>query len=804
MFSRAAKSIAKTISQRKYHVGDENIKLAMVGGSGGISRSFSQMLKRTSKLDVLTLYDVAALNKRFLSIPKRLHSFDVGEPINPEKSRLFSALENLESSKEYRSGAVQEPTNIAQKETQELIDSLRRLPIAEECAADRLMENNLRPQLQATPGSLSRNQQLSDKVLEANREDRTESLGRLLRFSTTTFRNWLRARNQRCSGSFIGNWSRNAWSWTSSSRFRGPELVCGRDFSTGFDASTETAKVVWISKELDRYSKQGQIRLLRTSSSTMGTSQKKPVAGRSSKSSQKCSSGSGEQRRGPCRQPYQRRKPCLPTEKCIPPAPPCCRRRPANPKCPDLPRPPCPPPCPMPCPKPVAPEKPPPPKICYRKCPPPPKLPRLPKFPKLPAPPPPPPLPKLPKPPRCPPPCPPPPAPPLPKCPRAPKCPECPAQKECPPPPPCEPCPCPLPCPPPCCPPPPPCPPCPPPIPCPKPLPCPPPPPPRLCPPCPPCPPCPKPPPCPPPPPCCPCPCPEPPPPCPCPKPCPPCKQTQPREQPKCPEGVPSCPKCPQRKIRKRKMSTYCAISMFLPMRSLQYRRLHVCAMRLKKSDKSSCKEIEDICKDTRKGGSCAKSCERKDDCGKKKPKCSDKVKKMQSKGRRKKKKKKKKKKDDCIQTCIPTAKCNGPRIAKPPKMEYGPAKCPPPKFVSPQPCPDPPEAETGPCVEVRSYIKPKKEVCPPLPLPKPPTNPVILCPCPPPPKMHPGPCPCFEDKQEQDQGKQFVPPCSVREKYVCPREPHFCPQEKLICKKEKVCDPKKVEKRNKKKEPPS
>ncbi|XP_003699886.3 uncharacterized protein LOC100880064 isoform X2 [Megachile rotundata] len=177
MFSRAAKSIAKTISQRKYHVGDENIKLAMVGGSGGISRSFSQMLKRTSKLDVLTLYDVAALNKRFLSIPKRLHSFDVGEPINPEKSRLFSALENLESSKEYRSGAVQEPTNIAQKETQELIDSLRRLPIAEECAADRLMENNLRPQGHKNPYAID---QRGPRVLGEMGPDNFRHNGRIV------------------------------------------------------------------------------------------------------------------------------------------------------------------------------------------------------------------------------------------------------------------------------------------------------------------------------------------------------------------------------------------------------------------------------------------------------------------------------------------------------------------------------------------------------------------------------------------------------------------------------------------------
>lgn len=122
MFSRAAKSLIKTISQRKYHAGDENVKvlkifsrdkflyirsfwvaliaeqqccallmkvvytyfsvqLAMIGGAGEIGRSLSQMLKQTSKLDVLALYDVTALNKRF-STPTRLQNFRDREAIN--------------------------------------------------------------------------------------------------------------------------------------------------------------------------------------------------------------------------------------------------------------------------------------------------------------------------------------------------------------------------------------------------------------------------------------------------------------------------------------------------------------------------------------------------------------------------------------------------------------------------------------------------------------------------------------------------------------------------------------------------
>lgn len=41
------------------------MQLALIGGAGEIGRSLSQMLKQSSKLDVLALYDVAALNKRF-------------------------------------------------------------------------------------------------------------------------------------------------------------------------------------------------------------------------------------------------------------------------------------------------------------------------------------------------------------------------------------------------------------------------------------------------------------------------------------------------------------------------------------------------------------------------------------------------------------------------------------------------------------------------------------------------------------------------------------------------------------------
>ncbi|XP_076287017.1 uncharacterized protein LOC143212284 [Lasioglossum baleicum] len=548
------------------------------------------------------------------------------------------------------------------------------------------------------------------------------------------------------------------------------------------------------------------------------------------------------------------------SQTCTPRAPPCCRKRPKNPKC-EACAPPCPPPCPCPCPPP--PPKAPPPKICYRKCPPPPKPPKLPKCPKIPAPPPPPPLPKIPRPPKCPKPCPPPPPPPLPRCPQPPTCPECPPQRVCPPPPPCEPCPCPPPCPPPCCPPPPPCPMCPPPIPCPKPLPCPPPPP-KVCPPCPPCAECPKPPPCPPPPPCCPCPCPEPPPPCPCPKPCPPCPQTPPA----CPKDVPSCPKCEAGGGRSgkgnRRMSTYhggpwhlinrklhvhsvllgkprnlkkpncqtvedickkqtgkecCAktcetwggkseagilkrnMSTYLGSHwHLTSRRLHVHSILMGKSSKpkqpTNCKTTDDICKKQTGKGSCVQTCDKKSECNTKKPVCGD-----QKKKPKKKKKKKKKKKELCPDTCIPRGKCDQPNVPSLPKMDYAPAKCPKPKFVILEPCPEVPQDADEIC-STRSDSTTEEAVCSSRPLPKAPSDPVILCPCPPPPKLHPGPCPCYTFSKEVTQAIP-LPPCPHKEKYVCCKDSFYCIQEQKLCKMDNKGCEKRMKRQEKKKKKP-
>lgn len=248
--------------------------------------------------------------------------------------------------------------------------------------------------------------------------------------------------------------------------------------------------------------------------------------------------------------------------------------------------------------------------------------------------------------------------------------------------------------------------------------------------------------------------------------------------------------------MKKRKMSTYLAPSRFDPQK-IHTKEFHIFSVLLgkKKSKRPRlCKEIKDICvKESQKG--CLKTCDRKpsaslDECYAKVDKCHSRdLKKRPKKG-------KKKKKKDCFESCIPPGKCDMPQVPRPPKMVYGPAVCPPPKFVSPKPCPDMPEQLVEPCVEIRPVRK--REICVPPPLPKPPTDPVVLCPCPPPPKLHPGDCPCYDLKVEK-KTKPTLPPCKPKEPYVCPREPHYCPPESLVCKMQKPCQ-EKIEKRKEKK----
>ncbi|EZA50832.1 hypothetical protein X777_10465 [Ooceraea biroi] len=143
-----------------------------------------------------------------------------------------------------------------------------------------------------------------------------------------------------------------------------------------------------------------------------------------------------------------------------------------------------------------------------------------------------------------------------------------------------------------------------------------------------------------------------------------------------------------------------------------------------------------------------------------------------------------------CAKTCFARGKCELPRTVPPPKMEYAKVTCPPPKYVKPDPCPPTLEhrEQDGHHIEVRQ-VTPKKAICTPPPLPKPPCGPILLCPCPPPRKVRPGPCPCYEHKEVVKT--RPVQPCPLKKKYPCPDAVHICPMEKKPCnlKRSSTCE---------------
>lgn len=188
-----------------------------------------------------------------------------------------------------------------------------------------------------------------------------------------------------------------------------------------------------------------------------------------------------------------------------------------------------------------------------------------------------------------------------------------------------------------------------------------------------------------------------------------------------------------------------------------------------------SCKPIGEICKDLLKPKPCTKTYAEL--CRREKVKCviekkeKPKVKKVDA--------------DICPKTCLGRPKCELLRAAPPPKMEYAKPTCPPPKFVRPEPCPPLLDCEDeGPYIEAIEST-PKKVVCTPPPMPKPPCEPILLCQCPPPPKLRPGPCPC--EPKEPTTGALFakprkVFPCPLKKKPPCPDTVHICPIEKKPC----------------------
>ncbi|XP_078045419.1 uncharacterized protein LOC144474448 [Augochlora pura] len=146
MFSRAAKSIVKTIGQRKYHAGEENIKVTLMGGAGEIGRSLSQMMKQTSRLDAISLYNAASLSKR---VPIRFHTVPEAESSKPVNSWMLNMLEKPRAApkrqpmREPIAYFSNGPANIATNDTTELAEVLRRLAIAEEGAVNTTKKSSM-------------------------------------------------------------------------------------------------------------------------------------------------------------------------------------------------------------------------------------------------------------------------------------------------------------------------------------------------------------------------------------------------------------------------------------------------------------------------------------------------------------------------------------------------------------------------------------------------------------------------------------------------------------------------------------
>ncbi|TGZ37533.1 Sex-regulated protein janus-A [Temnothorax longispinosus] len=138
MFSRAAKSVVKSLGSRRIHIGEKSFKIALIGGTGEISQTLSQLLKNSAKLNALALYDVAAVNR-----PLPNYNFHAEEPFKPIPSETLTMAKKSCSGEGSRSNAVirarqtdnnNHQENNGRSQIEKLVEALYRLPIAEEAA----------------------------------------------------------------------------------------------------------------------------------------------------------------------------------------------------------------------------------------------------------------------------------------------------------------------------------------------------------------------------------------------------------------------------------------------------------------------------------------------------------------------------------------------------------------------------------------------------------------------------------------------------------------------------------------------
>ncbi|XP_011063381.1 PREDICTED: keratinocyte proline-rich protein-like [Acromyrmex echinatior] len=222
----------------------------------------------------------------------------------------------------------------------------------------------------------------------------------------------------------------------------------------------------------------------------------------------------------------------------------------------------------------------------------------------------------------------------------------------------------------------------------------------------------------------------------------------------------------------------------------------------LAKSDSnkpSACKEMDELCKPIEIKEDCSKPCKEKSDvCYQEKVKCDKSQRNKKTKQKHETKIEKKIMESECKKTCLPIGKCELPRTLPPPKMEYAKVTCAPPKFAKLKSCPHLEHIQKDDEFDKKIKLTnpKKKKICAPLPLPKPPNAPIILCPCPPPPKLHPGSCPCYEIKALKERPP--TQPCLLKKKYPCPTDVYYCPPQKKPCNQIKL-ESEKCEHRKKK-----
>ncbi|XP_033229132.1 uncharacterized protein LOC117180751 [Belonocnema kinseyi] len=228
------------------------------------------------------------------------------------------------------------------------------------------------------------------------------------------------------------------------------------------------------------------------------------------------------------------------------------------------------------------------------------------------------------------------------------------------------------------------------------------------------------------------------------------------------------------------KLSKVSAVQQSIPFNYLGRRSFSTSRIpQSSKSDShlpSKCKTVTEICdtnaenpKDKCPGISCLKKVQSL--CKEEKPKCSDKKKYVE---RLKAKAEKLLSRNNCPTDCVPKKKVIPIQmtVRSSEKHDYPSPTCPPEKNLKPNPCP---------CNSIPKEIsnrEPVKRCPPPPPLPKPPSQPQILCPCPPPPKLPPDSCPCIQDFKSLQQEKKAPPPCPPKLKNTCSQKKYYCQPE--------------------------